>query len=662
MNGFEKFIYALQAEMTTPTNYSLFHLVAIALVIVSTIAVCLLLKNAKQKTFRIFVFVCWLVILILEVYKQVVFSFGYDGSIAVWDYEWYAFPFQLCSVQLYLLPFVVFLKDGKVRDAIIAFLSIFSFFGGFVVYLCPNDVFISMIGINIQTMVHHGLQILLGIFFIVYNRKKLSFKYFLSSIAVFVVCIGVAMALNFIVPNFTDETFNMFYISPKFECTLPVLSIIYPKVPYIVFLLLYIVGFSIVELIIFLIFYAIAKLLSPVRLSKANKPKLILSLIFTLAEIALLVLILFFDTGATRYLEFAGIALAGLFPLVFLNPNKNAFSINIGLILTIFADIFLVLIKNTNPDIGMVFFLLAQLCYFLFLFSNTESKAQRISNVVTRLVLMAGIITACIIVLKDKVDFLSIISVIYFANLLTNLVFAYIGGKKSLAFAIGLTLFILCDVIIGLQVASDSYLTISENSIIHKVLSADFNIAWACYLPSQVIIALFSIYSNSYSSSLVQPEILAISSKEDALPIEVSGGKTAIVNTNSKNIKIVRKDKGKPATEINITTNNIPVVVAPQKTENDKKVSNKKKEKTAKSKNKTSKNNKIVAKEEPKVQKEEITQTTKAKPETAENKNSTSSKKTPAKNSAGRPKKLSNNKPKMVVRNKIRKFETFRQD
>ena len=683
MNTFEKIIHAFQGTMKTPTNYSLFHLIAVATVIVSTIAVCLLMKNAKQKAFRIFVFVCWFVILLLEVYKQLVFSFELVDGKPVWDYQWYAFPFQLCSVQLYLLPFVIFLKDGKVRNAIMAFLTLFSFFGGLVVFIYPNDVFISTIGINIQTMVHHGLQILLGIFFAVYNRKKLGIKYYLSSLIVFAVCLAVAMALNFIVPNFTDETFNMFYISPKFDCSLPVLESIYPKVPYIVFLLLYIVGYSIVGLVFFTIFYTLSKLLSKERLTQANKPKLVLSIIFVMIEIALLVLILFVNTGITKYLEFSSIALAALFPIIFINPNKNAFSINIGLFLTIFADIFLVLINPINQNIGMIFFVLAQLCYFLFLYANTESKVQRISNVVTRLAFTAAIVVACILVLKNKTDFLSIISVIYIANLFVNLLFAYIGGKKSIAFGTGLTLFILCDVVIGLQQAIGTYITVAESSIIYKLVFGSFNIAWACYLPSQVIISLFSIYSNTYSAGAEKTptEVLVVPNKKQNNVIEVETGETTIINTSSTNMEIVRKNKGKTTAKINVTTNNIPVMVdsnsKQKKLDKPKKSKPQKIEKVENVKQEEKKNkkaekiaNKKLKKEEKKfkesipqkkVEEQKPQEPEKPVVQRTETKIAKTQTKTTTKPVAHKP-YSKNNRPKMVVRNKIRKFETFRND
>ena len=36
----------------------------------------------------------------------------------------------------------------------------------------PNDVFSTQLGISIQTMVHHGMQVVLGVYVSVYNRNK----------------------------------------------------------------------------------------------------------------------------------------------------------------------------------------------------------------------------------------------------------------------------------------------------------------------------------------------------------------------------------------------------------------------------------------------------------------------------------------------------------
>ncbi len=262
MNLFEKIIYFLDGQMEAPTNYGWFHILFLCLVIIGTILLCKFFKNCDDTTFKQILLISWIIMLSLELYKAIVFSFDYENGIVTWDYPWYSFPFQFCSTTHYVLPFIIFLNNDKLRDIFISFMSTFVLFAGLAVMIYPNDVFCSTIGVNIQTMIHHGLQVILGVFCIVYNRKKYNILYCLKSLIVFVSVLFVAMFLNIIIYNIfkannIDDSFNMFYISPYFECTLPILSVIYNKTPYIVFLLTYILGFSFINFL----FYFISKLI-----------------------------------------------------------------------------------------------------------------------------------------------------------------------------------------------------------------------------------------------------------------------------------------------------------------------------------------------------------------------------------------------------------------
>lgn len=254
MEFLRSFLSLLSAKMEEPKSYGWFHLMFVAIMIGLTVFLCLKFKNSSDKALRIIAFICWGVMVTLEIYKQFEYSYNLGETSITWDYQWYAFPYQLCSTPLYVLPFIFLMKDSKVRDAFLAYMSTFSMFGGLATFIYPEQVFISTIGINIQTMVHHGLQIVLGIFFIVWARKKINRWYFIKSVPVFAVLVTIAiLANNAFMSLGIDETFNMFYISPHFDCTLPILSMIYPKVNYLIFVALYILGFTLIAFIIFLI-------------------------------------------------------------------------------------------------------------------------------------------------------------------------------------------------------------------------------------------------------------------------------------------------------------------------------------------------------------------------------------------------------------------------
>ncbi len=249
MNFFEKFLDFLQFKIdSAPVSYGLFHFLMLGIIILTTVILCIKFMDSDDKSFRKLLFVIWCILVVGELYHQSCFYFAVEGGAVVWEYQWYKFPFQFCSTPLYILPFIIFPKNERIRDCAMAFMASFSFFAGLAVMIYPNDVFIDIIGVSIQTMIHHGLQMSLGILIALRNRHRLNFKFYLGGVPVFAILIGVAMILNVVGYHLLqnaglDDTFNMFYVSPYFDCTLPVLNLIYPLVPYPVFLLIYFIGF-----------------------------------------------------------------------------------------------------------------------------------------------------------------------------------------------------------------------------------------------------------------------------------------------------------------------------------------------------------------------------------------------------------------------------------
>lgn len=252
-------------KMNTPTNYDPFHLMWVGIVIVISILLVCFLKNINDKGVRIMAGSLWGLMVLLEIAKQLIYSISLVDGQFLWDYQWYAFPFQFCSSPLYVLPIVAFAKDNKFRDAAITFLATFSLFAGLCVYVFPNDVFVSTAFISNQSMIHHGIQVFFGVYLAFRYREKMTPKNLLWGTAVFSALAALAMAMNigahYIFPMCgIDETFNMFFVSPYHDCTLPLLSMVYAAVPYPVFLCVYIFGFMLCAGLIMLIMKGFVKL------------------------------------------------------------------------------------------------------------------------------------------------------------------------------------------------------------------------------------------------------------------------------------------------------------------------------------------------------------------------------------------------------------------
>ena len=256
MNFWVSIVSFLGTTGDVPLAWGAFHLIFLAIFIPTVVLICIRLKNVSEETFRRVFLALWIILIIGEIYREFIMGAVVDGHSVEYSYQWYLFPFQICSAPLYALPLIVFLPDGKVRDAVCAYMMTFSFFGGIAVMILPTDVFCHIVGVNIQALVHHGSQVIIGLALAIKCRDRYNFKFFLGAIYSFVAVLAVAMTLNVAVHYALlfagrNDTFNLFFISPFHDCHLPILSLVRDVTPYTVFLLVYMVGFSLVAAIMF---------------------------------------------------------------------------------------------------------------------------------------------------------------------------------------------------------------------------------------------------------------------------------------------------------------------------------------------------------------------------------------------------------------------------
>ncbi len=224
-----------------------------------------------------------------------------------------------------------------------------------------------------------------------------------------------------------------------------------------------------------------------------KKLQIILIPIFLAIELGLYILILFFPSVLPKA-DFIAIALACVFAFCFLKPTFPNLLLNIGLATTVCADVFLVLLSppltTAKQVAGVAFFSVTQIAYFLYILSTEHRKTVRLIHLVVRGTAIAVAEIALCLVLKEKVDILSVLSLFYVANLAVNAVFAFAQGKKGILLGIGLTLFLCCDLFVGLSVAIGEYIQIAESSWLYQLVFSGFNFVWFFYLPSQTILAV----------------------------------------------------------------------------------------------------------------------------------------------------------------------------
>ena len=255
MNFLRDILRFLDLSMKTPTLFGWFHLLWLGITAAVT---AVLIRWGKGKERSVILWTT-LIVIFLEIYKQINYSFSYEKGIT-FDYQWYAFPFQFCSTPMYI-GLLAGLSRGKVHKAACSYLCTFSLFAGLCVMFYPGDVYVDTIGINIQTMICHGSMIVIGGYLLSTGYVSLSHKTVLNALPVFAVCILIAVGMNELAHIAgLKETFNMFFVSRYWDSTLPLYGLIHEAVPFPFNLIIYIAGFTIAAWATLLIVMAIHRI------------------------------------------------------------------------------------------------------------------------------------------------------------------------------------------------------------------------------------------------------------------------------------------------------------------------------------------------------------------------------------------------------------------
>ena len=233
-------------KTATHPYYSPLHFVAIGIMFVFlALGVVLGIKakgnsRSRDKAMTILGFV----FIALEIFKitfRLIVKEGADLTLI---------PFQICSIPMYLLPFIYFMKEGKLKQAFVGYVSFQSFTSAFFYFVKPAAALnTAYIAITVQSILWHSLMVASGVYaMIAYGLlTKEGFRSFIYSYILWVVTVVIAVILNIVLIKANPGTaLNLFYIAPNSTFKYPLLSILFkePK-PYLLFLLVYLVYYFI---------------------------------------------------------------------------------------------------------------------------------------------------------------------------------------------------------------------------------------------------------------------------------------------------------------------------------------------------------------------------------------------------------------------------------
>jgi len=233
-----------------------------------------------------------------------------------------------------------------------------------------------------------------------------------------------------------------------------------------------------------------------------------LTILFILIQVLLYASFLAVDLagGSVRlssYIKFTIIILCFCYAL-FLGKSADKsilLSMRMALFFTLVSDLFILLLDQYYN--GVLTFIFAQQLYGIRLSmvkynSNDEKEASLMRrDFLIRLAFQAVVLVViCLLLVRTgtKLDELLIASILYFLSILTNfargirIAASHKKKRELVLFAVGITLFLLCDINVGIFNLS-GYVQLPETTY-HVLYNIASILMWAFYAPSQVVLAL----------------------------------------------------------------------------------------------------------------------------------------------------------------------------
>lgn len=112
-----------------------------------------------NKSFTRFFQIPGILMLISEIWKQLCITFVLNGG----SYRWWYFPFQLCSIPMYILLIFPYIKKARLRNAFLTFLMTFCLLGGIIVFADTSGLHYPIAALTVHSYLWHILLITIGI-------------------------------------------------------------------------------------------------------------------------------------------------------------------------------------------------------------------------------------------------------------------------------------------------------------------------------------------------------------------------------------------------------------------------------------------------------------------------------------------------------------------
>lgn len=216
--SFLEYLLRLTAwPMTPPVLYGPFHLLAAFGGSAAAIWAAWLFSpkdhpntntRIHQQKFDRIMLISGVILLIGELYKQLMNFYVVNDHV----YDWWIFPFQLCSLPMYLCPLLIMIHNEKRHRILCTFLLDFNMMGAVATFIDPSGIFHPYWTLTLHGILWHLMLIFIGFVIIFSHEADFTTRGFLRTLPLFAFFCLVAEVLNGILHRFSAA--NLFYISP----------------------------------------------------------------------------------------------------------------------------------------------------------------------------------------------------------------------------------------------------------------------------------------------------------------------------------------------------------------------------------------------------------------------------------------------------------------
>lgn len=160
---------------------------------------------------RRFFLACGILMLASEIWKQWQLAFLLGGG----HYNWWYFPFQLCSIPMYLCLFIGLPPSRKYTPACLTFLMDYGLLSGIFTFFDTTGMHYGYAPLTIHSYLWHILLIFLGLCAGLGKNADYTPSGYKKSTCLYLACAFIATLCNLAFHSFGD--INMFYISPYYH-------------------------------------------------------------------------------------------------------------------------------------------------------------------------------------------------------------------------------------------------------------------------------------------------------------------------------------------------------------------------------------------------------------------------------------------------------------